>query len=67
MTPPAFDGKWIWTDTSGRSSAPPDALRGPDARNKPYLAPLEGTFRDLAGALRKGTCNECHAPENSSG
>jgi hypothetical protein len=66
-TPPAFDGKWMWTDTNGQSQPRPALFVGLMRGNNPYLAQLEGTFRDLAGELRKGTCNECHAPDNSVG
>ena len=66
-TPPAFDGKWMWTDTSGQSQPRPTLFVGLMRGNNPYLGQLEGTFKDLAGELRKGTCNECHAPDNSVG
>ena len=29
-----------------------------------HLGQLEGSYRTLAGALRKGTCNDCHVPAN---
>ena len=66
-TPPAFDGKWMWTDANGQSQPRPTLFVGLMRGNNPYLGQLEGTFRDLAGELRKGTCNECHAPDNSVG
>jgi hypothetical protein len=63
-TPPAFDGKWMWTDSNGRSQPRPSLFVGLMRGNNPYLGQLESTFKDLAGELRKGTCNECHAPDN---
>ena len=63
-TPPAFDGQWMWTDQLGRSQPRPTLFVGLMRADNPYLGRLEGAFRDLAGALRKGTCNECHNPEN---
>ena len=63
-TPPAFDGKWMWTDANGQSQPRPTLFVGLLRSNNPYLGQLEGAFRDLAGELRKGTCHQCHAPDN---
>jgi len=63
---PAFDGKWMWTDTNGQSQPRPTLFVGLMRSNNPYLGGLEGTFKDLAGELRKGSCHECHAPDNYS-
>jgi hypothetical protein len=65
-TQPAFDGKWMWTDTNGQSQPRPSLFVGLMRSNNPYLGGLEGTFKDLAGELRKGSCHECHAPDNYS-
>ena len=64
---PPFDGKWMWTDAQGQSQPRPALFVGLLRNNNPYLGQLEGAYRDLAGELRKGTCNECHAPDNSAG
>jgi len=66
-TRPAFDGKWMWTDTKGQSQPRPTLFAGLMRSNNPYLGQLEDTFKDLAGELRKGTCHECHAPDNYMG
>ena len=66
-TPPAFDGKWMWTDANGQIQPRPTLFVGLMRSNNPYLGQLEGAFKDLAGELRKGTCHECHAPDNSIG
>lgn len=63
-TPPAFDGKWMWTDSNGQTQPRPTLFVGLMRSNNPYLGGLEGTFRDLASELRKGSCHECHAPDN---
>ncbi len=63
-TPPAFDGKWMWTDANGQSQPRPTLFVGLLRSNNPYLGQLEGAFKDLAGELRKGTCHQCHAPDN---
>ena len=66
-TQPAFDGKWMWTDSAGQSQPRPTLFVGLMRSNNPYLGQLESSFRDLAGELRKGSCHECHAPDNYSG
>jgi hypothetical protein len=63
-TPPAFDGKWVWTDERGRTQPQPTLFVGLMRPDNPYLGPLESAYRDLADALRKGTCNACHVPGN---
>jgi hypothetical protein len=32
--------------------------------DNPYLEQLQTTYKDLALAMRKGTCNACHVPDN---
>ena len=64
---PAFDGKWLWTDSEGQPQPQPSLFRGLLRSKNPYLAQLDGAFRTLAGELRKGTCHECHAPDNYAG
>jgi hypothetical protein len=66
-TQPAFDGKWMWTDAQGQTQPRPTLFVGLMSRNNPYLGQLEATFRDLAGELRKGSCHECHSPDNYTG
>jgi hypothetical protein len=39
-------------------------FRGLFAADNPYLAKLEPSYRDLANAMRKGHCAECHVPDN---
>ena len=66
-TQPAFDGKWMWTDATGHRQPRPALFIGLMRSTNPYLGQLESTFRDLAGELRKGTCHECHSPDNYAG
>jgi hypothetical protein len=61
---PAFDGKWMWTDGQGQSQPRPTLFVGLLRSSNPYLGQLEGAFKDLANELRKGTCHECHSPDN---
>lgn len=63
-TRPAFDGQWMWTDAQGQNQPRPTLFVGLMRSTNPYLGPLDATFRDLAGELRRGTCHECHAPDN---
>ena len=65
--PPPFDGQWTWTDRHGLVQPQPALFIGLMRRNNPYLGQLESSFRELAGALRHGTCHECHAPSNAVG
>ncbi|HYR40236.1 MAG TPA: hypothetical protein VEW27_13825 [Methylomirabilota bacterium] len=66
-TQPAFDGKWMWTDAKGQSQPQPALFVGLMRRTNPYLGQLDSTFRELAGELRKGSCHECHSPDNYTG
>jgi hypothetical protein len=42
----------------------PALFQGLFAADNPYLAQLEPCYRDLANAMRKGHCNDCHVPDN---
>lgn len=65
--PPPFDGQWTWTDRQGLTQPQPALFVGLMRHNNPYLGQLDSAFRDLAGALRQGSCHECHSPDNSTG
>ena len=62
--PPAFDGKWMWLDDKGEPQPQPALFVGLFRADNPYLEQLQATYKDLALAMRKGTCNACHAPDN---
>src|SRR5207249_12137460 len=66
-TRPTFDGKWMWTDAKGQSQPQPTLFVGLMRSANPYLGQLDSTFRELAGELRKGSCHECHSPDNYTG
>lgn len=59
-----FDGQWMWTDASGNAQPAPALFLGLFSAENPYLRQLEPSYRDLAGAMRKAHCNDCHVPEN---
>jgi hypothetical protein len=61
--PPAFDGKWMWSDDSG-AQPKPALFVGLFRPDNPYLDQLQTTYKDLALAMRNGTCNNCHVPDN---
>src|SRR5262249_36007331 len=64
VQPPAFDGQWMWTDATGETQPPPALFHRLFSDDKPYLGALEPRYRDLANAMRKGHCNDCHVPTN---
>ena len=61
---PAFDGKWMWIDDKGEPQPKPALFKGLFRSDNPYLEKLQTTYKDLALAMRNGTCNDCHAPDN---
>jgi len=63
-TPPAFDGKWMWVDDNGALQPKPSLFIGLFREDNPYLDKLQSTYKDLALALRDGTCASCHNPDN---
>jgi len=62
--PPAFDGKWMWVDDRGEPQPRPALFVGLFRADNPYLDRLQATYKDLALAMRNGTCNNCHVPDN---
>jgi hypothetical protein len=62
--PPAFDAKWMWLDDKGEPQPKPALFVGLFRPDNPYLDKLQVTYRDLALAMRDGTCNNCHVPNN---
>jgi hypothetical protein len=63
-TPPVFDGNWMWVDAGGQLQPKPTLFKGLFRTENPYMEQLETTYKDLALAMRKGTCNTCHVPDN---
>ena len=64
VTPPRFDGHWMWTDDSGRSQPKVTVFDGLFRADNPYLAPLDASYKTLALRLREGQCDQCHVPNN---
>src|SRR5262245_1892407 len=61
---PPFDGQWMWTDADGVVQPQPALFHGLFSDDNPYLKQLEPRYFDLANALRRGHCNDCHVPTN---
>lgn len=62
-----FDGRWLWTDATGRTQPAVTLFDGLYSADNPYKAQLEERYRPLAVALREGQCFECHVPSNPNG
>lgn|ERR1051325_3006236 len=62
--PPVFDGKWMWLDDEGQAQPKPTLFVGLFRSDNPYLEQLQSTYKDLALAMREGTCSNCHVPNN---
>jgi hypothetical protein len=62
--PPAFDGNWMWLDDNGEPQPKPTLFVGLFRPDNPYLDKLQTTYKELALAMREGTCNNCHVPNN---
>lgn len=64
VTPPAFDGRWMWADENGASQPKVTLFDGLYRADNPYLGRLESSYKVLALRLREGQCNGCHVPDN---
>lgn len=67
VTPPAFDGNWMWTDASGQRQPHVSLFSNRYKAANPYLPELDKTYREFAIQARNATCLNCHAPNNESG
>ena len=64
VSPPAFDGQWMWTDAQGQTQPKVTVFDGLFLAGNPYIAQLDTAYKTLALRLREGQCNECHVPNN---
>ena len=67
VTPPAFDGKWMWTDAQGKSQPTVTVFDGLLRADNPYIGKLDVAYKNLALRLREGQCFQCHVPNNPDG
>ena len=65
--PKEFDGKWLWTDSEGKTQPAVTLYDGLYAKDNPFKAPLEAAFQTFATEMRDQSCSSCHTPENKSG
>ena len=63
-TPPAFEGKWLWTDAGGKTQPAVTLFDGLFDDANPYKEGLEKSYRALALSLRESQCLQCHVPNN---
>ena len=61
---PAFDGKWMWTDTQGKTQPAVTLFDGLFSETNPYKQGLDASYRVLALSLRESQCLQCHVPNN---
>jgi hypothetical protein len=67
VEPPAFDGRWVWTDANGQMQPKVSVFDGVFRRDNPYLQPLDTAYQQFALRLRDAQCNQCHVPNNPDG
>lgn len=63
-TPPAFDGKWLWTDEQGKTQPAVTLFDGLFRDDNPHKPALEKSYRAFAIELRESQCFSCHVPDN---
>jgi hypothetical protein len=64
VRPPLFEGQWMWTDAFGNTQPASTLFQGLYSNDNPHLRELEPAYRELANAMRRGHCNDCHVPDN---
>ncbi len=67
VTPPAFDGQWQWVDDAGRQQPHASLFSNRYDPANPWLAPLDDAYRKFATEARRGSCLQCHSPNNEAG
>jgi hypothetical protein len=65
--PPAFEGKWLWTDKDGKTQPAVTLFDGLFATDNPYKEQVSQSYRELANTLRESQCLSCHVPNNPEG
>lgn len=66
VTPPRFDGQWMWTDENGKTQPAVTLFDGLISSDNPFRSAMQASYRELALSLRQETCTSCHAPNNPS-
>jgi hypothetical protein len=65
--PPKFDGKWQWTDSSGKTQPAVTLFDSMFTSENPYIDKLDIAYKRFALRLRDGQCDQCHVPNNPDG
>jgi hypothetical protein len=65
--PPAFEGRWQWTDDNGQLQPKASLFSNKYSAGNPFLEPLDQAYRSFALQMREGTCIRCHTPNNRAG
>jgi hypothetical protein len=60
----SFDGKWMWTDASGRLQPQVTLFDGLLGDKNPYKQRVDAAYRDFATRMRAAQCSSCHVPNN---
>ena len=66
VTPPAFDGAWLWRDAEGMAQPHVSLFSARYDSANPFLHDLDAAYRDFAVRLRDESCLECHTPINTA-
>ena len=66
VTPPAFDGAWLWRDAEGTAQPHVSLFSDRYDSANPFLHDLDAAYRDFAVRLRDEFCLECHTPVNTA-
>jgi hypothetical protein len=67
VEPPKFDGRWQWTDASGRTQPAVTLFDGIFTPDNPHIGSLDAAYKRFALRLRDGQCDQCHVPNNPDG
>jgi hypothetical protein len=64
VTPPAFDGNWMWHDANGTMQPHVSLFSARYRPENPYLPTLDHAYRGFALQARNQACLDCHTPVN---
>jgi len=67
VIPPAFDGKWQWTDPFGQRQPRAALFSSLFSLRNPIMDRLDQAYREFATQIREGACLGCHTPANPAG
>ncbi|BAY22922.1 hypothetical protein NIES2100_26860 [Calothrix sp. NIES-2100] len=62
----AWDGKWVWTDASGKQQPYVTLYTRLFSSSNPHIAKVDAAYRAFEDKLRSHSCLACHSPDNTS-